>query len=265
MPMKKIELQNISFRYPGNDAPTLENINLSVEAGEFICVLGTSGCGKSTLLSVLCGLQQPSEGIYLIDGKEVNGPGAERGVVFQHYSLFPWLTAKENIIFGIRQARKNLSRREINDIAQSYLVKVGLEGMENNMPSQLSGGQQQRVAIARALAMNADILLLDEPFGAIDTRNRRTLQKLVCDLHETEKKTFIFVTHDVEESILLADRIVFMTPHQIYQIIDVDLPKPRDYESIRNNSDFLALRKMLIDLFYEKYKGFTYEPTEAKL
>jgi len=113
--------------------------------------------------------------------------------------------------------------------------------------------------------MSADILLLDEPFGAVDTRNRRTLQKLVCDLHDEEKKTFIFVTHDVEEAILLADRIVFMMPHQIYRIIDVNLPKPRDYEHIRNNEEFLSLRKMLIDLFYEKYKGFTYEPMEAML
>ena len=145
------------------------------------------------------------------------------------------------------------------------MAKVGLEGFESNKPAQLSGGQQQRVAIARALAMNAEILLLDEPFGAVDTKNRRTLQKLVCDLHESEKKTFIFVTHDVEESILLADRIVFMIPHQIYQVIDVNLPKPREYEQIRNDSDFVALRKMLIDLFYEKYKDFSYESAEAKL
>lgn len=263
--MGKIELHDICFQYDGNDLPTLENVNLSINAGEFVCVLGTSGCGKTTLLSILCGLQRPTSGSYLIDGKEVTGPGPERGVVFQHYSLFPWLTAKENIVFGIKQTRKDLSKKEIHQTAEAYMAKVGLEGFKHNKPAQLSGGQQQRVAIARALAMNADILLLDEPFGAVDTRNRRTLQKLVRDLHEDEKKTFIFVTHDVEESILLADRIVFMVPHQIYQVVDVKLPKPRDYEQIRNNEEFLSLRKMLIDLFYEKYKGFTYESTEAKL
>ena len=251
--MGKIELQNICFQYAGNSSMTLENINLSVNAGEFVCVLGTSGCGKSTLLSILCGLQRPSSGKFLIDGKEITGPGPERGVVFQHYSLFPWLTAKENIIFGIKQVRKDLPKKEIENIAQAYMAKVGLEGFESNKPAQLSGGQQQRVAIAR------------EPFGAVDTKNRRTLQKLVCDLHESEKKTFIFVTHDVEEAILLADRIVFMIPHQIYQVIDVNLPKPREYEQIRNDSDFVALRKMLIDLFYEKYKDFSYESAEAKL
>ena len=263
--MGKIELQNICFQYAGNSSMTLENINLSVNAGEFVCVLGTSGCGKSTLLSILCGLQRPSSGKFLIDGKEITGPGPERGVVFQHYSLFPWLTAKENIIFGIKQVRKDLPKKEIENIAQAYMAKVGLEDFESNKPAQLSGGQQQRVAIARALAMSAEILLLDEPFGAVDTKNRRTLQKLVCDLHESEKKTFIFVTHDVEEAILLADRIVFMIPHQIYQVIDVNLPKPREYEQIRNASDFVALRKMLIDLFYEKYKDFSYESAEAKL
>ena len=148
--MGKIELQNICFQYAGNSSMTLENINLSINAGEFVCVLGTSGCGKSTLLSILCGLQRPSSGKFLIDGKEITGPGPERGVVFQHYSLFPWLTAKENIIFGIKQVRKDLPKKEIENIAQAYMAKVGLEGFENNKPAQLSGGQQQRVAIARA-------------------------------------------------------------------------------------------------------------------
>ena len=126
--MGKIELQNICFQYAGNSSMTLENINLSVNAGEFVCVLGTSGCGKSTLLSILCGLQRPSSGKFLIDGKEITGPGPERGVVFQHYSLFPWLTAKENIIFGIKQVRKDLPKKEIENIAQAYMAKVGLEG-----------------------------------------------------------------------------------------------------------------------------------------
>lgn len=263
--MGKLELQDLTFQYPGAPTPTLDHLNLSVEEGEFVCILGASGCGKSTLLSILEGLRQPSSGRFLIDGQEVTGPGPERGVVFQHYSLFPWMTAKENVIFGIRQVQKKWKKKQLEEVAQSYLEKVGLAGNENALPAQLSGGMQQRVAIARALAMNADILLLDEPFGAVDTKNRRTLQKLVCDLHEIEKKTFLFVTHDVEEAILLADRIVFMIPGRIYQVVDVDIPKPREYELIRNDETFVRLRKMLIDLFYEKYPDYSLDSTEAQL
>ena len=261
--MEKLRLQNLCFKYEDNDTLTLEDINLSINAGEFICILGTSGCGKSTLLSILCGLRQPTSGKFYINNQEIAGPGPERGVVFQHYSLFPWLTALENIVFGIKQNKKHLSKHEMHNIAKSYLIKVGLGGYENAKPSQLSGGQQQRVAIARALAMATEIMLLDEPFGAIDTKNRRTLQNLVSELHESEQKTFIFITHDVDESILLADRIVFMAPHKISRIINVELPKPRDYETIRNTPEFLSLRKMLIDLFYENYQDFDADAIEV--
>ncbi len=263
--MGKLELKNLTFRYPDAEVPALNELNLTVEAGEFVCILGASGCGKSTLLSILEGLRMPTSGSFLINGKEVTGPGPERGVVFQHYSLFPWMTVKGNVSFGIKQVKKDLRCRQIDEIAESYLEKVGLAENMNTMPAQLSGGMQQRAAIARALAMDADILLLDEPFGAVDTKNRRTLQKLVCDLHETEKKTFIFVTHDVEEAVLLADRIVFMTPGRIHQVLDVNIPKPREYEKIRNRQDFVALRKMLIDLFYDKYSDYTLDSMEAKL
>lgn len=158
--MGKLELQDLTFQYPGAPALTLDHLNLSVEEGEFVCILGASGCGKSTLLSILEGLRQPSSGRFLIDGQEVTGPGPERGVVFQHYSLFPWMTAKENVIFGIRQVQKKWKKKQLEEVARSYLEKVGLAGNENALPAQLSGGMQQRVAIARALAMNADILLL---------------------------------------------------------------------------------------------------------
>lgn len=263
--MGKLELKNLTFQYPGTSSPVLENLSLTVEEGKFVCILGASGCGKSTLLSILEGLREPTGGSFLIDGQEVTGPGPERAVVFQHYSLFPWMTVKENVIFGIKQVRKHLKKKQLAEIAQSYLEKVGLAENADTMPAQLSGGMQQRAAIARALAMDADILLLDEPFGAVDTKNRRMLQKLVCDLHETEKKTFLFVTHDVEEAILLADRIVFMIPGHIHQVVDVNIPKPREYEQIRNDEVFVSLRKMLIDLFYEKYAGYTLDSMEAKL
>ena len=195
--MGKIELQNICFQYAGNSSMTLENINLSVNAGEFVCVLGTSGCGKSTLLSILCGLQRPSSGKFLIDGKEITGPGTERGVVFQHYSLFPWLTAKENIIFGIKQVREDLPKKEIENIAQAYMAKVGLEGFESNKPAQLSGGQQQRVAIARALATNPTLLLADEPTGALDQATGEQVMALFRELND-EGRTIVMITHDLK-------------------------------------------------------------------
>ncbi len=263
--MEKIKLQNIYFQYDGTNTPILEDINLSVTAGEFICVLGPSGCGKSTLISILSSLQKPTSGHYYIDGNEVGSPGLERGVVFQHYSLFPWLTARENIVFGIRQSRKDISKKECNQVADVYLEKVGLADYGDYKPAHLSGGQQQRIAIARALAMNTEILLLDEPFGAIDTKNRHSLQKLISDLHEEEKKTFIFVTHDIEESIVLADRIVFMIPKQVYKIIDVNISKPKEYEQMRNETDFINLREELVDLFYRKHKNLSYDQMEAQI
>lgn len=205
--MGKIELQNICFQYAGNSSMTLENINLSVNAGEFVCVLGTSGCGKSTLLSILCGLQRPSSGKFLIDGKEITGPGPERGVVFQHYSLFPWLTAKENIIFGIKQVRKDLPKKEIENIAQAYMAKVGLEGFESNKPAQLSGGQQQRVAIARALAKNPKLMLCDEPTGALDYQTGKQVLKLLQDTCRKTGMTVIIITHNSALA-PMADRVV---------------------------------------------------------
>lgn len=255
--MGYIEIHNLCYQYPDEeDKQALVDLNLTIEEGEFICILGASGCGKSTLLSILEGLRKPTGGYTAINGRKIEGTGPERGVVFQHYSLFPWMNAKKNIIFGIKQARKGLSRKEMAAIADSYIKKVGLEGFEDKMPAQLSGGMQQRVAIARALAMNTQILLLDEPFGAVDAKNRQTLQQLVSQLHEEEKKTFILVTHDIDEAILLADRIVFMAPQKIHKMIEVQIPKPRDHERLRKDAQFIALRKMLIDLFYQNYGDY---------
>jgi NitT/TauT family transport system ATP-binding protein len=259
-----IDIQNLYYQYPDdNNQPALTDVNLSVQQGEFICVLGASGCGKTTLLSILEGLRKPSGGRVLISGKKLEGPGPERGVVFQHYSLFPWMSARTNIVFGLKQARKGLCKKEMESIADSYLAKVGLEGFEDKKPAQLSGGMQQRVAIARALAMNAQILLLDEPFGAVDAKNRKNLQELVSKLHEEEKKTFFFITHDVDEAILLADRIVFMVPRRIYKIFEIEIPKPRYHDQLSKDARFIEIRKMLIGLFYENYSS--YDPDSAEV
>ena len=172
--MSRIEVRNLTVEYAekNNRFTALEDVSFSVDSGEFVSVIGSSGCGKSTMLSVLKGINSPTRGTVLIDGKPINGTGSDRGVVFQHYSLFPWMTARKNVAFGVKQAKRDLPRSERLKIADEFLNKVGLENFGNKYPSQLSGGMQQRVAIARALAMDTDILLMDEPFGAIDAKNR---------------------------------------------------------------------------------------------
>jgi NitT/TauT family transport system ATP-binding protein len=253
--MSNITLDNVSFGYQqGNDnSYVLEDINLKVDTGEFICVLGPSGCGKSTLITLMEGLNFPSIGKVLINGTEVKGPGKDRCVVFQHYSLFSWLTAKQNVSFGVKQTKGELSSKEIDEVSREHLVKVGLEGFENKYPHQLSGGMQQRVAIARALAMDGDILLMDEPFGAIDAKNRMLLQNLLLALcaNAAKKRTVVFITHDVDEAIILANRIVFMQPRRIREEIAVDFGAGRARSEIFGSNEFLQLRNKLVGYFYE--------------
>lgn len=238
----------------------LENINLSIKKGEFVCLVGPSGCGKSTLLSILEGLNKPSRGNAYINGKEIHGSGPERAVVFQNYSLFPWMSAKANVVFAIRESVKKIkkiSKKEAEETAQKFLDKVGLTGFEDKLPGELSGGMQQRVAIARALACNPQILLMDEPFGAIDAKTRENLQQLLLKLweEEAEKKTIVFVTHDLDEAILLADRIVFMVPKGIKQIVDVTLKRPRSREDMFGSDEYRKLHGKLVDLFYTEHVG----------
>lgn len=256
--MSKIEIQNLSVDYTEKNKrfTALKDVSFSVAAGEFVSVIGSSGCGKSTLLSVLEGINSPTEGTILIDGKPINGTGSDRGVVFQHYSLFPWMTARKNVAFGVKQVKKKLSQSERLKIADKFLDKVGLENFKNKYPSQLSGGMQQRVAIARALAMDTDILLMDEPFGAIDAKNRTILQELLLKLWEgdgiQEKKTVVFVTHDIDEAILLSDRIVMMStnPGRVNEEITVPFKRPRNRADLVQTKEYGAFRNELLSLFY---------------
>ena len=254
-----IELENVSMRYETEKESfqALDNINLHINKGDFVCLIGPSGCGKSTLLSILEGLNPPSAGSARIEGKEIHGAGPERAVVFQNYSLFPWMSAKENVVFAIRESQKKvrkISRQQAEETAVYFLEKVGLTGFEEKLPGELSGGMQQRVAIARALACNPQILLMDEPFGAIDAKTRETLQHLLLKLwdEDEEKKTIVFVTHDLDEALLLADRIVFMSPGKIRQDITVNIPRPRDRDSLFNNEEYRNLHNTLVRLFYEQ-------------
>ena len=259
--MSKIEIKDVSFCYPGSQSreTALEHINLSIEAGEFVCLLGPSGCGKSTLLSLLEGLNRTDSGEIRMDGELVTGPGRNRAVVFQHYSLFPWLTARKNIMFGIRQSGRRRTKAECRALADHYLECVGLSNAGDRYPAELSGGMKQRVAIARALAMEADILLMDEPFGAIDPKLRQDLQELVSRLSVEHQKTVVFVTHDIDEAILLADRIVVMEPKQIRAVQPVTIPRPRRRDDIDQTETYIQLRKQLMSLFYARVANEIYE------
>jgi NitT/TauT family transport system ATP-binding protein len=252
--MSKIEVRDLKLIYTAGKTEflALEDINITVDDGEFVCIIGSSGCGKSTLLSVLAGLLPPASGEVLIDGVPINGTGPERAVVFQQYTLFPWMTAKQNVVFGMKQARNDLSGRRFDAVAEEFLRRVGLGEFMDKLPGELSGGMQQRVAIARALSVNPRILLMDEPFGAIDAKTRVVLQEMLLKLwaDDAEKKTVVFVTHDIDEALLLSDKIVFMQPRKVSREIPVGLPRPRSKESLYDNEEYRRLRAQLVGLFY---------------
>lgn len=257
--MTKIELKGIEFAYKdagGGFYQALDHVDCAVDEGEFVSIIGSSGCGKSTILNVIAGLNRPTSGSFTIDGQDTSGPGKNRAVVFQHYSLFPWMTIKKNVMFAVNQTFPQKSKSELSGIAMDFLKSVGLSGYENKFPSQLSGGMQQRAAIARALAMGTDILLMDEPFGAIDAKNRVILQDLLLDILQDSgnKKTVVFVTHDVDEAILLSDRILFVKDRHIAEEIHVDFRRPRIREEIFGTQEYIELRKRIVSMFYYEDK-----------
>jgi len=217
-----------------------------VADNDFITVLGPSGCGKSTLLRLVAGLETPTGGEILLDGHRVEGPGADRGVVFQSYTLFPWLNVRQNICFGLRE--KGVPEAQQKEISEYFIASVGLRGFEQHFPKQLSGGMQQRVAIARALANDPKILLLDEPFGALDNQTRVVMQELLLGIWEKHRKTVIFVTHDIDESIFMASRVAVFSarPGRIKADIPVNLPHPRHY-TVKTSSEFMELKARLTE------------------
>ena len=241
-----LEIKNLSksFATKGGEVLALSDINLTVHRREFMCVLGQSGCGKSTLIRILAGLEAPSSGEVLIDGVPVCGPGKDRGMVFQSYTLFPWLTVKQNVMFGPKMSGKNSVLNETE--ARQWLAMVGLEKFEEAYPHQLSGGMKQRAAIARALANGPRILLMDEPFGALDPQTRQQMQAYLLQIWRNIDITIFFITHDLDEAIFLADRILVLDPRpgRIRELVEVPVPRPRGVEQMRS-AEFLATRQHL--------------------
>ena len=248
--MARLLIEEVSRTFPGvrGGPPTraLEPTSLAVGDNDFIGVLGPSGCGKSTLLRIVAGLEAPTTGRVLLDGVPVTAPGADRGMVFQSYTLFPWLTVKENICFGLRE--KGVPAAEQARVAAHYIARVGLEGFEGHYPKMLSGGMQQRTALARALANEPKILLLDEPFGALDNQTRSLMQELLLGIWEAERKTVLFVTHDIDEAVFLANRVAVMTarPGRIKTDLAIDLPHPRHY-TVKTSPEFSAYKARLTE------------------
>lgn len=245
-----IRIEDVSKQYVQNKKifQAMEHVSLDVEKGEFICLLGPSGCGKSTLLNSIAGFENVTTGKITIEGKEVTEPSIKNVTIFQNYGLLPWRTVQKNVELGLEG--KKLAKKDRSKLANKYIELVGLSNFSKSHPCQLSGGMQQRVAIARALAVDPEIIFMDEPFGALDALTRMNMQDEISGIWEKHKKTIIFVTHDIEESVFLADRVVIMTqnPGKIKSIIDVPLPRKRD----RTSPDFLKIRDKIFSEFEMK-------------
>ena len=247
--IKDLEVQ---FHVRGRILTAIRGISLDIYENEFICVVGPSGCGKSTLLNIIAGLQMPTSGKAYCNDHEITGTGTERGVVFQQYALFPWLTVKKNVMFALNMRGVKGPAAEAE--ALEYLKKVDLEKFANHYPKELSGGMKQRVAIARAYAANPEVLLMDEPFGALDAQTRTQLQSELLDTWEKDMKTCFFITHDVDEAILLAQKVIIMSarPGRIKEVVDIDIPYPRNQET-KLLPRFMELRNHIWEQVYKEY------------
>ena len=256
--MPRLAIEQVSRTFPavGRGAPTraLEETSLAVEDNDFIAVLGPSGCGKSTLLRIVAGLDHASSGRVLLDGRPVDAPGPDRGMVFQSYTLFPWLTVRENIAFGLRE--RGVAEAERRRVVDEYIARMGLAGFEDHWPRQLSGGMQQRTALARALANDPKILLLDEPFGALDHQTRSLMQELLLQVWEAHRKTVLFVTHDIDEAIFMANRVAVFTarPGRIKSETAIDLPHPRHY-TVKTTPRFAEYKAKLTEEIRVELRG----------
>ncbi len=255
-PLLSFQSMGLAYPTPKGPYPVLENINLEIESGEFICVIGHSGCGKSTLLNTVSGFAKPTSGKVLLHGQPIQRPGPDRMVVFQGYALLPWLTAYENVALGIESVKPNLSARETRELVMEHLELVGLTAAAEKTVTQISGGMKQRVAIARALAIRPEVLILDEPFGALDAITKEELQEELLNIWNTQKCTVLMITHDIDEALFLADRLVMMSNGPaagIGEVLNIDFPRPRNREDIMEDPRYYELRNNALDFLYNRF------------
>jgi len=254
----QMEVQNLTVVFGAKDdeVVAVQNLSFTVSSGEFLCLLGTSGCGKSTILNALGGFISPNKGEVLLDGSRIHSPGPDRGMVFQQHALFPWKTVRKNVEFGLKI--KGIPADEKQRIAQQYIDLVGLTGFEKRYPAELSGGMEQRVGLARTLAIDPLVLLMDEPFGSLDAQTRMMMQELLLRIWDESDKTVIFVTHDVEEAVLLADRILVLTarPACVKEEIRVGIERPRSYEVVTSPA-FTRIKQRALELIREESAKLT--------
>ena len=244
------------YATPRGPYPVLESINLEVNRGDFVCVIGHSGCGKSTLLNMVSGFATPSSGQVLLDGKPILKPGPDRMVVFQGYALLPWMTAYDNVHLAIDSVQPTLSEHQKREIAMEHLAMVGLTAAADKRITQLSGGMKQRVAIARALAIRPEVLILDEPFGALDAITKEELQEELLNIWNTQKCTVLMITHDIDEALFLADRLVMMTngpAASIGEVLTIDFQRPRNREDMMEDPRYYELRNQALDFLYNRF------------
>ena len=248
--MGRISLASVTKRFESGDSvvTALDDVNLAVQDREIVTLVGASGCGKSTLLNLIAGFEIPTLGQVLVDGHSIKGPGPDRGVVFQQTALFPWLSVEDNVAFGL-SLRANQGKADRRQVVERMLQRTGLLSFRERRPAELSGGMRQRAAIASVLAINPSTLLMDEPFGSLDSLTRSIMQDLLLEIWEEQRKTVVLVTHDIDEAIYLADKTAVMTAHpgRICEVIDVNLPRPRRYE-MRSEAPFIALRDHVTEI-----------------
>jgi bicarbonate transport system ATP-binding protein len=259
MPVKDfLVLDRASKVYPTptGEYVVLDNVNLTIQQGEFICIIGHSGCGKSTLLNMVSGFSQPSSGQVLLNGKPIGKPGPDRMVVFQGYALLPWLTAYENIYLAVNSVHPNMAKNEKDDIVRSHLAMVGLTEAADKLPGQISGGMKQRVAIARALSIRPEVLILDEPFGALDAITKEELQEELLKIWGQNRCTVLMITHDIDEALFLADKLVMMTngpAANIGEVLTIPFSRPRDRSRMMEMPEYYQVRNYALDFLYNRY------------
>ncbi len=253
--MSLLRIENLSKRYAPHLPPVFEKVNFAIERGEFVCIVGHSGCGKTTILNVLAGLESASTGVAIMDGREIDGPSLDRGVVFQSHALMPWLTVRRNVAFAVRSRWPRWSRDEVGAHVEKFVALVGLAHAIDKKPSELSGGMKQRVGIARAFAIQPKMLLLDEPFGALDALTRGTIQDELLAIVQATHQTVFMITHDVDEAILLADKVLLMSngPHaRVAEIVVNTMPRDRVRATVHHDPQYYRIRNHLVDFLVNR-------------